>query len=264
MRLGSMRLWIPVVVVAVISALGAGFAAPSALADCGTEHTIFWGAWDASGGHFRASTDGTQNWIVLQKRTLDMNTACYNHGVAWSTAHVALNGNNSNLAELGFSEHLDGSGNRFLTWFDELCTDGGCGSGAGDHTTWPCQGSQTPAYGTNLGFRVQNVAGTNDWAMYINCNDGSGWHHADTLTHGGVPVGIPMGETGRREQVTNATGMMDDQSSLNFYKSGSWSNPWNFPKCFDDPAGQNNWEGVKVMGSPTEYFTQQGSGSCSP
>jgi hypothetical protein len=55
-----------------------------------------------------------ESWIILQNRDLDNSTQCNNHGLAWSTAHFALNGNNSNFAELGFSLHHDGLGNRVL------------------------------------------------------------------------------------------------------------------------------------------------------
>jgi hypothetical protein len=171
-----------------------------------------------------------------------------------------VNGNFANTAEVGFSIHLDSSGHEFLVWFTEMDIQGHAGS-ANDNQTWPCSGSQTPSWGTRVGYRVEHISGADTWDMHINCTDGSGWHRVGPIYDGfGFSTGIPMGETGRREHTTNATGMDDDHNNLGYLVSGTWSNDWNGPRCYDDPSGDNNWQGVKDSG--TAYHTVQGSGSC--
>ncbi len=251
------RLAVLLAFLGTLMALSASAPSPAMAENCNTEHTIFWGAWDNGAGHWRMSTNGSENHIILRNRTLDGN--CVGHGVAWSTAHLMM-GDQSNQAEVGYSLHLDTSGSEYLVWFMELEVAGHGPSV--DNEQWPCVNHQTPAFGTNVGYRVQDISGSDDWEFFINCADGNGWKFAGSLNGGSSDIGTPMGETGRREQTLNATGMMDDQSGLSFLSGGTWSNDWNFPKCYSDPAGDNNWEGVKVVGSPTEYFTQQGSGSC--
>jgi len=193
-----------------------------------------------------------------QARTVDQ--ACTNHGLAWSTAHIAVNGNFANTAEVGFSIHLDSSGNEFLVWFTEMDLQGHAGS-ANDNQTWPCSGNQTPSWGTRVGYRVEHVSGADTWDMHINCTDGSGWHRVGPIYDGfGLNTGIPMGEAGRREHTTNATGVDDDHNNLGYLFSSTWSNDRNGLRCRDDPSGDNNWQGVKDSG--TAYHTVQGSGSC--
>jgi hypothetical protein len=107
-----------------VLSLGAALAmsGPPALAaapdDCKTEHLIFWDAWNSGSSQWRTAPHGTENHIVLKQRTLDQ--ACADHGVAYSTAHMMLGGNQANTAEVGYSQHLNASGGEFLVYFTEV------------------------------------------------------------------------------------------------------------------------------------------------
>jgi hypothetical protein len=168
-------------------------------------------------------------------------------------------GDQCNQAEMGYSLHLDSGGLKYLVWFNEMQV--ACHGPSYDSTVWPCPGG-TPYYDTPIGYRVQDATGSPsfDWKFYMNCADGSGWHLAAALDNGPDDNGTPMGETGRREQVQNATGMDDDQSNLNYRQNGTWGHAWNYPKCYDDPYASNNWQGVKDASD--HYHTVKGSGSC--
>lgn len=108
--------------------------------------------------------------------------------------------------------------------------------------------------GKFYGFRVANVAGTNDWRLLINC--GSGFAEFARYNGTGYHTGLATGEVGRFGGT--ATGMSDHQKSLKFKNNaGDWI-AWTSNYCYVDSA--TNWYYSRV--STTEYKVLKGTGDC--
>ncbi len=161
----------------------AGPLAGHALADCSTEESVYGGG--------NTGTYGTMNNIRLTDR--DLNTACGTlQFKAVSTAHIVLAGIAGNWVEVGWEEFIDG------------------GTGAHDFdafTEWGLAGNikgqlvvgvsciKLGNAGNYYKWRVNNVAGTNDWKLLLNC--GSGFSQISEFTGTGYHTGIATGEASR-------------------------------------------------------------------
>lgn len=239
------------------STVGVPSALSSAPAACNPEHQIFWGNRATSGSW--SNNHGASEWITLIKRDLD--PACTNHGVAWSTVNVGPGADTGTWAEVGFSEKLRSDGTRYLTWFSEAGLGGNSGP-INEHTWTSTSGPCDPfPYDTSiLGFRVQEQLGTSNWDFYITCGGGDTWHHVAVLNSIGFSTGTPRGETGRRVNGGNATGMADSRINLKYFDNSGSLVDWQNPDCLLDNFGDNNWQGHQD--ATTAYHVEQGSGSC--
>lgn len=219
-----------------------GFLAPPAAADCSTEEQVY------AGGP--TLVFGTTNNIRLTDR--DLNTACGTPLFeAFSTAHVELGGIQGNWVEIGWDEYIDGgTGGHLFTAFSEW---GLAGNVKGQKVVGLSCLKASNA-GNFYDFRVNNVSGTNDWALLVNC--GSGFAQVDKFTGTGYHRGTAIGETGRYGGT--ATGMSDLQKGLKFKNSsGNW-NSWTSNYCYLNSA--SNWAYSRT--SNTAYSVVRSSANC--
>lgn len=213
-----------------------------ALADCATEEQVF------AGGPTQAY--GTTNNIRLTDRAL--NTACGTPLFeAVSTANVTLGGAFGNWVEVGWEEHINGGTgahefNAFTEW-------GLAGNIKGQQVVGVSCIKLSNA-GNYYKWRVNNVAGTNDWTLHLNC--GSGFAQITRYNGTGYHSGLATGEAARLGGPV--TGMSDSQDTLKYKNSSGTWNSWTSNFCYLDTA--TNWYYSHV--SSTAYKVLNGSGSC--
>ena len=212
-----------------------------AVADCSTEEQVFGGGPQAY---------GTTNNIRLTNR--DLNTACGTpQWEAFSQAHIVLGGILGNWVETGWLEYIDAGSGAHTFAAD---TEWGLAGNQKGQAVVAVSCIKLSNAGNFYKWRVNNVAGTNNWTLLLNC--GSGFAQISEYDGTGYHTGIAAGETGRYGGT--ATGMSDSQNTLKFKNSsGTWGD-WTSDSCYLDSASNWYWSYV----SSTAYNVLNGSLGC--
>jgi hypothetical protein len=213
-----------------------------ATADCSTEEQVYGGG--NSGAY------GTTNNIRLTDR--DLNTACGTpQWEAFSEAHVELGGVWGNWVEMGWLEFIDGGTGAHVF---EANTEWGLAGNIKGQQVVGVSCIKPSNVGSYYKWRVNNVSGSNDWTLLLNC--GSGFAQVSKYSGTGYHTGTAAGETGRYGGT--ATGMSESQNTLKYKNgSGTWTS-WTTNYCYKNTA--SNWQ--YSYGSATAYSVVKGSANC--
>ncbi len=207
--------------------------APSSAGVCEKEEVVFQGAWNTSNRTF-ITGHGTRNEIENTYRKLNVSTCGYDRFLAWSTSHVRLGGIHGHWVEAGWEQARAVSGRHYLYWF----TEAGRNYNTIVYHEGPPPCTLTPGSGRSK-WLVQNVAGTYDWKMQLDCADGRGWFLLKTYKSLGYNRGYLLGETGRFGG--SGTSMATFMPGLLYKNSGGSWPYWPYNTCGDDIA--EGWNG---------------------
>lgn len=185
-----------------------------------------------------ADTRGSTNTSLV--RTRDLDNDC--QGITFSTAHIARGLPGSGLfdqqVEMGWQRIRQADGSIILCEFWEkqyvsiVVFDNRCGS------------QTSVAYGQDVRLRISNVSGTDKWQPAIDYLNGGGFHDRGDPFQTAFDRGFAMGETERKG---NDTGMVEDQTNLDYYKVVDGPDEWrNYPgvNCILDETGDWSWHRV--------------------
>jgi hypothetical protein len=214
---------------------------------CGTKEQIFWA--DEPGTAWRTNARGTQNDIKFSNRVVAPDCS---GTLAWSTAHLTLNGRWGHWVEVGWrlTREVPHPAPLVKRWFSEWGRDFTKRGGTRGH--FPCEGVNNQ-YDS---WKVSKHTGSTTWSLFVNCLNGGGWQTLDTFYSIGFSRGTPTGETGRRGGV--GTRMDDTHRNLVWKDSNNVWHDWVDPSCRDDRA--SDWQGV--YDSATQYHTVIGAQNC--
>jgi hypothetical protein len=205
------------------------------------------------------NTRGTTNKILFRDRTTGICVPPHvsedaDRSYAWSAAHVRLGfTTNDHSLSVGWHKYFVSGQERFRVYTQWV---------SGVQTITHCCFNPLPEadcmnHNEADVWRVSLSTGTY-WGLYINCIDGNGYRHLESLGPTDYALGTVFGETGRF--ANTEVHMADEQTDLLFRMQQSpptWVS-WNDNHCFLDDASQ--WRSWKI--SPHAYSVDWGDQTC--